>query len=509
MLGAMVGLLGCLAGFSVDGQEWPVVNHAAPAERLAGPRVAPELDRDRRLINPASGWVLYDDAAGHVARAADYWAAQDAAARRYASIFYVRWRWAELEPTEGQYAWEHDANFQALIAGARERGLRLAFRVYVASRDNAAQATPEYVRAAGAQGLDDQGAGGKQYWTPYLDDPVFQTKFAAFIAAFAKRFDQPAEVDFIDAMGLGWWGEGHHLALRDPANKAAVLRWIIEAYRPFRRVLLGWQYNTEFGPQTDESAAIVGEDYVIRRDGLGSKWFGDYERQRLAALWPRHPLLAEKCYWGGGDPAWIIAQDTKYGPNWKSWRDIDGAALADALAFHANTLDLRTVADTRMWLTYPDLVQRFVREGGYRLAPVELAWPRVVESGQPLIVEHTWANFGCGVLPNLNRRWAGCYRPAFALLPAAGGQPPLGGQKAPGGQPVAKFVDTAAEPGEWLAGSAHAYRLTAALKGVPAGDYRLAAAVLNTGASGLPDLQLGLRVPAEGAWYPVGPITIR
>ena len=155
------------------------------------------------------------------------------------------------------------------------------------------------------------------------------------------------------------------------------------------------------------------------------------------------------------------------------------------------------MADTRLWLTYPDLVQRFVREGGYRLAPVELAWPRVVESGQPLIVEHAWANLGCGVLPNLNRRWAGCYRPAFALLPAAGRQP------------VAKFVDTAAEPGEWLAGSAHAYRLTAALDGVPAGDYRLAAAVLNTGASGLPDLQLGLRVPAEGPWYPLGPITVR
>ncbi|MBI5833970.1 MAG: hypothetical protein HZB16_16880 [Armatimonadetes bacterium] len=499
MVPAMMGLLGCLAGVMVDGANWPVTEHAAASNLALDARVEPELDRDSLLRNPGSGWVLYDDACGPVARAADYWRDQDQAARRYASIFYVRWRWAELEPTEGQYAWDHDANFQALVQGALDRGLRLAFRVYVASQDNAAQATPEYVRAAGAQGVSEGGAGGRSLWTPYLDDPVFQAKFAAFAAAFARKYNDPTRVDFVDAMGLGWWGEGHHLTLRDPASAPAVLRWILDAYRPFDRVLLGWQYNTGFGWQQDESEALVGGDYVIRRDGLGSMWFGDHEKERFRALWPRHPLFGEKCYWGGGDPAYPAGLDKRYGRDWKTWRDIDGAALADALAYHANTLDLRTVADAKLWLSYPDLVQRFVREGGYRLAPVEVAWPRAVARGGRLTVRHVWANLAQGVLPNLNQRWGQCYRPALALLPRDGGQP------------VVHWVDAAAEPGEWLAGAAHAYRLDAALPAtqVPAGEYRLAVGIVNTTGTGLPDLKLALRVPAEGPWYPLGALTVR
>ena len=86
----------------------------------------PEIDKDSLIRNPASGWILYDDANLAVANAADYWKAQDEAARQHASIFYVRWRWSNYEPTEGHYAWKEDANFKALIQGALDRGLRLS-----------------------------------------------------------------------------------------------------------------------------------------------------------------------------------------------------------------------------------------------------------------------------------------------------------------------------------------------------------------------------------------------
>ena len=159
----------------------------------------------------------------YVAQANTYWNQQGAAAEKYASIFYWRSRWSELEPEEGKYAWEHDENFKALIQGALDRGLKLAFRVYIDGQDNIHNGTPDFVREAGAKGyavhkLWDP-ANENNNWTPYADDPVFQEKFGNFIRAFAKEFDNPKQVDFIDAYNLGWWGEGHHVQYLNNNNK--------------------------------------------------------------------------------------------------------------------------------------------------------------------------------------------------------------------------------------------------------------------------------------------------
>jgi hypothetical protein len=484
-----------------DGAPWPVVEHGTPADVPdTAQTVRPTLDRDGLLRNPATGWMLYDDASGPVAQAAAYWKAQDEAAR-HASIFYVRWRWAEAEPAEGRYAWRDDPNFKALIQAALDRGLRLAFRFYVASQDNTAQATPQYVRDAGAQGIMETGAGGKKLWTPYLDDPVFQAKFSAFVAAFAKEFDDPARVDFVDALGLGWWGEGHHLTLGDPAHLSQVYRWILDTYSTrFNRVLLGMQYGTGFGWALDEDWALRGEDYVIRRDGLGSHWFGDFERARFAKLWPRSPLYGERCYWGGGAgvPAQVAKSDPRYGARIKTWRDLDEVAIEDALAFHANTLDLRTIADARNFLTYPELIARFQRDGGYRLAPVEVRVADSVRAGDALVLRHAWVNLGVGVLPNANRRWGRKYRPAFALL--AAGQDTSGDNLC---------IERDAEPGDWLRGAVHVYTTTLHVSpATAAGDYTLACAMLNTRHDGMPDLRLALKSECRGSWYTLGQVHV-
>jgi len=99
-------------------------------------------DTSRPLRNPGMGWLIYIDQdgstltpghPGNYLDAATWWREMEAAAAQ-ASILYIRLPWAEFEPVEGRYAWEHNANFQALVQGARERGLMLAFRVYGAPR---------------------------------------------------------------------------------------------------------------------------------------------------------------------------------------------------------------------------------------------------------------------------------------------------------------------------------------------------------------------------------------
>lgn len=142
------------------------------------------------LRNPCMGWGVYDDANDEVQNADIYWAAQDRAARQYASFLYVRWRWSDMEPEEGKYAWIYDENYKKLIQGALDRGLKLCFRIYNNGQDNLRAGTPEYVRHAGAKGYTVKGLKG-DLWTPYPDDSVFQEKLEKFIKAFAKEYDNP------------------------------------------------------------------------------------------------------------------------------------------------------------------------------------------------------------------------------------------------------------------------------------------------------------------------------
>lgn len=483
------------------GRPWPTVNHGSPSAEGVSPAdrsVRPALDCDSLLRNPATGWMLYDDAGGLGVKADEYWAAMDEAARKHASIFYLRWPWSAAEPEEGRYAWLYNDNFKALIAGARERKLRLAFRFFDNSRDKEFPATPEFVRRAGAEGYTEP-ARGKQLWTPYADDPVFQKKLSAFVAAFAKEFDDPARVDFVDALGLGWWGEGHHIVFKNPANSDPVLRWILDTYATrFQHVLLGWQFGTTFGYQKDEEVVIQGEDYLYRRDGLGSAWFADAERAACLRLFPRYPLYAERCYWGGMTPEKTAAIDPKYGKRFKTWRDMDSIALDEALEHHANTFDLRTVTDMKRFMTYPELIEKFKREGGYRLAPVEVRHPSRLRPGEEFAIEHAWVNLGVGVMPNLNKRWGSKYRPAFALIPAGEAQPGTN-----------QWVDTHTEPGEWVRGSVHAYSLRGQINpATPPGACTLAVAILNTRRDGAPDIQLALRAERLGPWHVLGKLEV-
>lgn len=448
---------------------------ALPAETLV---IQPEFKKQGLLRNPGMGWELYDDASGEVADADAYWRAQDKIAREHASIFYLRWRWSDVEKRQGVYEWNNPrSNFSRLVDGARDRGLRLAFRFYVNPTDNLRQSTPEWVRKACG---DKNGRWIQGKWSPHLDDPTFQKKFANFIAAFGKRFNAPAEVDWIDVSSVGAWGEAHGLVLGNPVNKRAVYEWLLETYADaFDKVLLGMQFGTEFGMDTDILLALEKHDCVLRRDGFGSQWVRG-QIEPMQARFPRNPIFAEKCYWNDNE-TW--RNDAQFKDRMHSWADVHRITLEQALECHANTLDLRTVWDAAEWMKTPDLVARFERDGGYRIALNEISAPETIVRGQAWPVQHVWQNHGVGVLPNHNVRWNHKYRVAFGLFNTATQHH------------VATWIDRKTDPGDWI--QCETYRQTFT---VPAnktakldpGTYSLIAAIVNTTRDGAPHLKLAI-----------------
>jgi hypothetical protein len=387
-----------------------------------------------------------------------------------------------MEPEEGRYAWLYDENYKKLIQGALDRGLKLTFCIYDNAQDNIKQATPEYVRRAGAKGYTVTGRQGREnHWTPYPDDPVFQAKLTKFVEAFAAKYDNPDIVDFIDGFAIGWWGECHHIVLKNQsqANLEAVFDWYTSLYADnFRKILLVLPFNSWVGFEAEKRIAYDRKGFGMRRNGLGSHWFTSEEKEYAIQMYGKTLLIGEQCYWGGNmsDNLWF--KDEQY--PFTTWRQIYDTTYKDAIDYHFNTLDLRTVIDTKRWLDRAtDLVEKFKVGGGYRFYPPEIIVPKTLTGGD-ITIGHTWTNTGNGYLPNNMPNWNYKYKPAFALLNSDG-------------EAVKLWIDNDAEPSTWLAGTGtHPYTLKVSTAGIPAGKYRWAVAIVDKTKNNTPGIHLAV-----------------
>jgi hypothetical protein len=477
-------------------------------------------DKSSLIRNPAMGWTLYDDAYDHPSNAHVYWNEQDTAARKYAGGFYLRYRWADLEPREGEYAWMYNDNYKELVQGAVDRGLRLGFRVFFDSRDMSYPSTPQYVKDAGAQGyLDERGNSGKHLWSPYPTDPIFREKFEKFIQALAREYNNPEYVDYLD-YGLGLWGEGWNCVT--PTNPSGFpvahdpgywdsFKWLLATYaKYFDKVLPDFNFNDNWEHQ--KKIGVYEYHDELRRDGLGGNSFPN-ERGFVDQVFPGVCVFGESHYWMNGrkwDPnfqPW--REDTVYGDNgnqqFQSWRDVYEQTIKDAWSCHANTLDLREAGETKGWLTEaPDLVNKFMLEGGYRFYPSMLSVPETVKAGDKFKIVHQWVNRGIGVCPNNNIRWNFKYKPAFALFTK---RATLGHQR------VKIWIDEDAEPSEWLKGKENKYVLEETMKGVPKGKYLLCLAIIdktraNKTRANKPGINLAVTTDQIDDWYVIHELNV-
>lgn len=361
-----------------------------------------EAETEKNLKNPYMGWTLYSNGLLKEDNAGTYWALQEEAAERYAGLFHIRWKWSSFEAEEGNYAWETDDNFKALVQGAIDKGLRLSFRVTVNGRDSNSPAVPQYV-------LD-----GSECYTelpnnqnPYADDSFFLEKYTKFIKAFGEKFNDPAIVDYVDCTGLGWWGEEHHVTYKNPSNRLSTMRTIMEAYtQAFDRVIV----VSNFERAADEKQlAFTDLNLSPRRDGYVSQHFGTTAQKEFVSHFPNKPLIAEACYnAASGD---ISKQENG---KWATWKIYYTELVDLALETHANYLDLRTVAESQIFLSDArDQVKRFVEKGGYRIYPEKVTGK--IENGK-ITINHSWKNIGVGVLPNNNMALDYKYKVAFALF---------------------------------------------------------------------------------------------
>ncbi|MFV0291482.1 MAG: hypothetical protein ACK5IJ_11400 [Mangrovibacterium sp.] len=439
------------------------------------------LDTETNLKNPYMGWSLYSEGGQQTDKPAMYWYLQNPAAQ-YAGTLYIRWRWSDLEPEEGQYAWDNNEDFKGMIQGAVDRGLRIAFRIYVNGRDNLKPATPQFVLDKAASYIVAPG-----HLTPYADDEFFLEKYTNFIAAFGAKFNDPTLVDYVDSYGLGFWGEEHNVKYQNSANANASHNRIVRAYaHAFDKVINVINYGAR---NTAQQAVVYDElGFSPRRDGYASTYFPVSQQTGIVAHFPSKIIIAEACYWK--DTPISSYENGK----WSSWAVYYKDVVSLALNTHANYLDLRTYTESSRYLDVAkDQVERFIEKGGYRI------YPKIITcdyKDDKLNIEHTWLNHANGVLPNNNVSLGYKYKIAFALFDT-------------NNKLVQKWISNQVEVSQLVNQEEITGNEDIDISAVPAGNYQLGVAIINTRENDSKDIKLAISNPntITGEWVLVGEIS--
>lgn len=456
--------------------------------------------------NPLCGLAIYEY--GHSffpkeEQSYDAWNIFDSVdATKYANILYIRVPYDLMEPEEGKYAWKYNKEYIAFINKALSRGLKLGFRVFF---DNC---VPDWVYKAGAHSTLEPPLCRQGDKLPYFDDPIFLEKLDNFIRAFGEEYNDPDKTDFIDAYGLGRWGEGHGVVLKDSANLKKVIERVTESYaKNFDKVITAITLSSADWYLT-KPLAFDKLGFIPRRDGIGSHWFHDAEREALKQLFPEKAFVAEGCYFLDVDDTYhydiskrrkltkdfTFTVDTACNEKNDFWHDkrfkmrsyseMFRVELEDALINHANVFNLRAPHECEFWIKYlPNEVQRFITLGGYRLYPSQIS---IKQKGNHFKISHSWNNYGVGVLPNKHPNWNEKYKVSFALL------------EAESKEVVETYVVPDVDPSDWLKGNTTVYETSFNL-GSQSGKYILCVGITDLTKEDLPSIEI-----AVGSQFKIG-----
>lgn len=365
---------------------------------------------DEPLVNPGMGLVYYQNAGRLWAYGCETKPGDTLDWFPGVSVIYFRMNWSEIEPREGEYHWEIIDSFaQPWIQKGKQIALRFA------SSMQTTNATPDYVREAGAKGAwfdwppRQWGYKGKPYfrfWEPVFDDPVYLAKLEKFLKAFAARYDGDESVAFVDVGSIGLFGEGHTdgtVCLNEAdTERVNRLHWALH-----RRVLPRTQLvisHSAAHPAALKGAADhpllqyarslgIGfrNDSVFCYPGKDALSWTDARWGRLFA--PTLPVIIET-----GHYSLTVKPDEIME---RTWRVDELVPCAEA--FQASYFSIHGYAD-KLLAEDPAVYRELARRVGYRFELREASWPDVVKAGEKVPVAATWVNAGV--------TW--CHQPCFA-----------------------------------------------------------------------------------------------
>ncbi len=142
---------------------------------------------------------------------------ENVASMNITDVLYIRCDWRDVQKRPGRL--DLHPVWELTMDAARRHGLRVAFRVQMSSPNFQPQrlALPDFV-ADKVPMVDIGNHAGSSfvYVEPRYDHPKFQSAFRELNELLADRFDNQPNMEFVDLMMYGFWGEGHTGAFPHP-----------------------------------------------------------------------------------------------------------------------------------------------------------------------------------------------------------------------------------------------------------------------------------------------------
>ena len=387
------------------------------------------------------------------------------------SVAYFRWPWAEMEPTEGGYAFD---DLDGVIEEARGRGMSIAFR-FMSEYDTG---SPQWLLD---KGIDSVPVDGGTF--PDYNNPTFMDYLERLIQAFGERYAGSLDLDHVDIGSVGCWGEWNTACC--PADVLDTC----EQYYPTeanQQAIID-MYFTYF-PGTPLVMLVGGLlDYAVER---GAGWrgdcFGDYgyfgpdwnhmedlygptaEDPVTGIAWQTAPVQFEACG---------VMQD------WYDMGfDID-LIFQKGIEWHMSVFNAKSDPVPPEWR---DRVDEWLKHIGYRMVLRTLTHTAEASPGGAILLQSQWENVGA----------APVYHPwplAYRLRSASD-------------EEAARWTSPA-DLRQWLPGSHPVDDVVTVPDEIAAGTYSLDVAILTEDAAG-PHVDLAIAGRRTDGWYPVSEVTI-
>jgi hypothetical protein len=138
----------------------------------------------------------------------------------FVDVLYIRCDWRDIQSRPGKL--DLSPVWEATFDAAKRHNLGVGFRIQLSSPNIQPQklSMPDFlhdkVPIVNIGGKSREHHSNFDFYEPRYDSPEFQKAFAGLNGLLAERFDSNPQLEYMDLMIYGFWGEGHTNDLPSP-----------------------------------------------------------------------------------------------------------------------------------------------------------------------------------------------------------------------------------------------------------------------------------------------------
>ena len=293
----------------------------------------------------------------------------------FAQKVYVRLNWRDIQTRPGRL--EFPEGWKIAFDVARRHGKRIGFRVMLENPDHPDPGMPEFLMArvpyVALKGQWERATTQPRRkplnQMPRYDHPEYQAAFKELNNLLAQELNGHPQVEYMDTIMYGFWGEGHTWPYEGnpfPDHVVAEKTWM----QMFETQLEAWT-KTPLVTNTQPDFSRVGNSELLDRTVRSHNWIRTdtifIENEQIEPLSNRPPWVAAICEAGlAGDRSKLLSDDgldhtentlqhvLDVGANYWSLWNFHNISAKSLLALHE---------------TRPELLDRAARRIGYRIRP--------------------------------------------------------------------------------------------------------------------------------------------